>query len=58
MRNKLKKIQNDKNLTMYELALDIGISPSTLRNFYLGKPLLEWNIEKIEDFIKEQEDAR
>lgn len=55
MFNTLKRIQFENNLTMYELALDIGISPSTLRNFYHDKPLLEWNIEKIKDFIKENQ---
>lgn len=55
MFNILKRIQFENNLTMYELALEIGISPSTLRNYYHGKPLLEWNIEKIEKFIKEKQ---
>lgn len=56
MIQQLRKLQGNKSL--YELALDIGCSPSTLRNFYLGKPLLKWNLEKIEKYIKEQEDAR
>lgn len=56
MIQKLKKLQQNKS--MYEFALDIGISPSTLRNFYHGKQLLHWNIEKIEKYVKEQENAR
>lgn len=52
MIKKLKKLQGAKS--MYDFALDIGISASTLRNYYHGKRLLNWNLEKIEKYIKEQ----
>lgn len=51
MLKELKKLQGEKS--MYDFSLDIGISPSTLRNFYHNKPLLPWNLEKIEKYIKE-----
>lgn len=52
MIQQLKKLQGNKSL--YAFALDIGFSEMTLRNFYLGKPLLKQNLEKIEKYIKEQ----
>lgn len=51
LQTKLKKLQGAKS--MYDFALDIGISASILRNYYLGKRLLKWNFEKIENFVKE-----
>lgn len=52
LQTKLKKLQGAKS--MYDFALDIGISASTLRNYYLGKRLLKWNFEKIKNMTVEE----
>lgn len=52
MIQQLKKLQGDKSL--HRFALDIGFSEMTLRNFYLGKPLFKWNLEKIERYINDR----
>lgn len=48
----LKSIKECLSISYYELALDIGISESTLNNYLKGGRLLKSSLEKINNYLK------
>lgn len=51
--NALQKIKADKKISMYDLALDVGVSYTVIRNFLKGKVNLRLeNFKKIYDYIQ------
>lgn len=50
--NKVKKELNKRNISLYELALDINISESSLRKYINGIKLGEKAMYKINKYFK------
>ncbi len=47
----LRTIKNTFSISYYELALDIGISESTLMRYLNGGKLLKTSLEKIRNYL-------
>ena len=52
MCGKLMKIKEEKKLSFYNLALDIGVSESVIRRFLANGTIQEYSRDKIYTFIK------
>ncbi len=48
----LRKIKEFYGMSYYELALDIGISETTLINYLKGGRLLNSSLEKIKNYLE------
>lgn len=55
MKNKIEKYMKRFNKSLYEVALDIGLSETTLWKCRNGYKISEKNFKKINDFLTRSE---